>query len=160
MVSYGKPQSRNPSNNMFNFKLVWRGNCGNLFSFLKPTRVNTETYPSLRRRRKTTSKQVKVPVLEFKLWGFLTLLDCNVHLLSCDDIELCVVLMYEAYIQNARVLGVQTQPTFWDFPSNFRLTTRNLLSLHCILRQHCQLSPNHVQYLLKSYINTHKYHIV
>ena len=72
-------------NKMVNFDLE---TCPNLFNL-------ENTYPSLRRSRKTTSKQVKVPVLQFKLLVFLTLSDNNAHLMSFDVIKLCVVLNNE-----------------------------------------------------------------
>ena len=48
---------------------------------------------------------------------------------------------------------------FFNFPPNSRLRTRNPLCFHSVQRQHCQFSPDHVQSLLKSSINTYKCHI-
>ena len=44
-------------------------------------------------------------------------------------------------IQKAGDAGDISPPIFWDFPPNLRLST-------VFRRQHCQLSPNHVHYLL------------
>ena len=52
------------------------------------------------------------------------------------------------YILKVRVLRVRTPPILLDFPPNFRLRTRNLLSLHCVYRHHYQFSLDHLQSLL------------
>ena len=66
----------------------------------------------------------------------------------------------QSYILKVGVLGDRTPPVFFHFPPKFRLRMRNPLSLQWIRRQHCQFSLNHVQSLLKSYINTHKSYFV
>ena len=50
-------------------------------------------------------------------------------------------------------LPSSTTANFEDFPPNFKLRTQNPLSLHC------QFSANHVQSLLRYYINTHIYRV-
>ena len=78
---------------------------------------------------------------------------------SCWSIKVCLHHTFE----KRKFLEFNLRQFFWFSPKfyaqKFWVRTRNPLSFHSVHRQQCPISPDHVQSLLKSSINTYKHHI-